>query len=1720
LSVTKSFVVTGNPVNDRPSTTDKAFTTNEDTSITITAAELFAGSAGHANPLTSAPQDESNQTFRIVSLVRGTNSINSTTTNTLKTARGTVVANFDPTTGFLVDLVYTPDLDLNSTDYPNADGSDVLDQFTFVVADDGLHINPAGGSDLVTPPQAVAGVARILVNAVNDLPSFNQPGNVTISEDSLPQTVTITGINPGGNEPQNMSMRVTSSNTFLVLGATVIYDGTSNTGQLVFQPQPDRYGVTTLTVTLTDAGQDNDLSTTVDNLLTTRSFVVVVDPDNDAPGAVDQSIVTVEDTPVTITASQLLAGSTGDAVALQPAPFDETAQTTRIRSLSTVGGTVNATSPVGQSFATTHGSIVARFNSSGFLIDVVYSPNANFNSDNPQNAGLRTRDTFTFTVEDDGLTVMESGPNQTLPVQSSTATARILVTPRNDRPVASDDTVAAVEDTALVILRTSLLGNDNAGPTTAGDENLGTNGNDGALVLVGDSFTTTLGGTVTVQANGNLLYEPPVNAFGQDTFTYTVSDVGENEDVDGTRNIVSLTDTAVVTINIAPVNDPPNFDVDTAITIQEDATGTMFLTNITAGGGETQPLRITALSENTGLIPNPVATYSPATRTAALALVPNPNQFGVTRVFATVEDPGADGDFATTADNLSLSRSFIVRINPVNDAPTLDAIADQSTVEDASATTINLIGIGAGGGETQAIQVRATSSSPALTGTPVVNYTSPAGTGTLTITPVANAFGVATITVVVTDAGLDGDLATTADNGSVIRSFNYTVTAVNDDPTINLVVNQTVNEDAGQQQVQLSGISDGTLENGPVTLTVTSSNPSLIPNPTVSAISSTGTATLSYAPVANQSGVATITIQVSDSGNGGTPRTTVTTFDIVVNAVNDVPTLDAIPDQTMDEDSTKTVSLTGLSAGGGETQSLSVRAISSNETIVSNPTIGPIAANGTATLTLTSVNQRSGAVTISVVIEDGGLDNNLSTVADNLSVTRTFSLNVLPVNDPPTIASIAPVSVNEDSGEANVPLSGISAGAGEIGTVSLTAVSNNPALLGAVSIVHDGTLPIGTLRFTPVADAFGTGTITVSVTDGGSDNNLSTTADNLTTSTTLAVTVLNVNDPPSMGSVSPDPVEIPEDSAPVNVTISAVSGGPGETGGLQVRTSSNDPAKLPNPSAVYDEATGTVVLSMAPASNAFGTIAVTVTVVDPGQDGNFATVADNLTFDRTINVTINGSNDAPVAVGDELASDEDTIASISEDSLIENDTDPDLGVGSSEKLSISLPSLTTTLGVPLTFNPTTRVITYDPTDVDAIQVLQVGGAPLVDTFVYELSDVLGAAPKPRATVTITLAGLNDAPRVVDDQPPFETGDGFIVIRPLRNDTDVDGTINPDSLIITADPQFGSVDRQIVNGEVVLTYSPNSQFEGTDFFRYTVQDNSGRVSDQATVFILPTSGPTVGADVIPVRVGGAVTVDVLANDVPKSGTLNRTSARIDTAPRNGTASFDASGNLVYTPNAGFVGTDSFTYAVSDSEGNVSISPAVEVRIVQSGLTNARNFFDVNANGEVTPLDSLLVMNFLRRRGRANVPVVTSDVGPNFVDTDDSLNVTPLDALLVTNFIRRQRSNRSGESIQVSANAVDIHRLSIASLQQSIFVDTITSVTPQIVIPSSVDRSDDLTHAVSSVMVDQTAADQVVTELDLELATSSLENDRALSSDQTLGRLSDAVFGDSSLDDWNV
>src|SRR5690606_22521692 len=99
---------------------------------------------------------------------------------------------------------------------------------------------------------------------------------------------------------------------------------------------------------------------------------------------------------------------------------------------------------------------------------------------------------------------------------------------------------------------------------------------------------------------------------------------------------------------------------------------------------------------------------------------------------------------------------------------------------------------------------------------------SPSTTGSLVLHLVANASGTALISVQVND--------NEASNNIIVRTFTVTVNPVNDPPTLNSLANVTVDEDAGAQTVQLSGISSGAPdENQTLTVTATSSNPSLIP---------------------------------------------------------------------------------------------------------------------------------------------------------------------------------------------------------------------------------------------------------------------------------------------------------------------------------------------------------------------------------------------------------------------------------------------------------------------------------------------------------------------------------------------------------------------------------------------------------------------------------------------------------------------------------------------------------------------------------------------------------------------------------------------------------------------------------------------------------------------------------------------------------------------------
>jgi hypothetical protein len=322
------------------------------------------------------------------------------------------------------------------------------------------------------------------------------------------------------------------------------------------------------------------------------------------------------------------------------------------------------------------------------------------------------------------------------------------------------------------------------------------------------------------------------------------------------------------TPNTPIVNQPPTLSAITNLTINENAgLQTVSLSGITSGAtNENQTLAVTAVSSNTGLIPNPTVNYTNANTTGSLTFTPATNGNGTATITVTVNDGGTS--------NSNVTQAFTVTVNAVNNQPTLNAITNLTINENAGLQTVKLSGITSGAAnENQTLTVTAVSSNTGLIPNPTVNYTNANTTGKLTFTPVANGNGTATITVTVTDGGTS--------NSIVTRTFTVTVNAVNQKPTLNAISNLTINKNAGLQTVNLSGITSGAAnENQVLTVTAVSSNTGLIPNPTVNYISANSTGSLTFTPVVNKTGTATITVTVKD---GGTSNNIVTrTFTVTV----------------------------------------------------------------------------------------------------------------------------------------------------------------------------------------------------------------------------------------------------------------------------------------------------------------------------------------------------------------------------------------------------------------------------------------------------------------------------------------------------------------------------------------------------------------------------------------------------------------------------------------------------------------------------------------------------------------------------------------------------------------------------------------------------------------------------------------------------------------------
>jgi hypothetical protein len=236
-------------------------------------------------------------------------------------------------------------------------------------------------------------------------------------------------------------------------------------------------------------------------------------------------------------------------------------------------------------------------------------------------------------------------------------------------------------------------------------------------------------------------------------------------------------------------------------------------------------------------------------------------------------------------------------------------------------------------------------------------------------------------------SGLESPFSNEASYAIPLNATNNAVTA-NTLPTLNVVGNLAINENAGEQIVNLSGISSGIVSGKQtIKIIVATSKSALIPTPKINYTSANSTGTLTFTPKKNSTGTATITVTVN---NGLTKSNIVTqTFTVTVIDPNQPPTLNPISSFFLTENAgAQTVDLSGISSGivSGK-QTVKITAITSKSDLIPIPKVSYTSANSACTLTFTPKKNVTGTATITVTVNNGEKDNNI--------ITRTFTITIL-----------------------------------------------------------------------------------------------------------------------------------------------------------------------------------------------------------------------------------------------------------------------------------------------------------------------------------------------------------------------------------------------------------------------------------------------------------------------------------------------------------------------------------------------------------------------------------------------------------------------------------------------------------------------------------------------------------------------------------------------------
>lgn len=1180
--------------------------------------------------------------------------------------------------------------------------------------------------------------------------------------------------------------------------------------------------------------------------------------------------------------------------------------------------------------------------------NIVYQPLANFFG----------TETVTYTISDGAGGI-------------DTANVEFTVTPTPDDPTAVNDTATVNEDSSVIV---NVMAND-------ADV-------DGDTISVVSADATN--GTVSINANGSLLYTPTANFNGPATITYTISDGNGAQD------------NASVNVNVVQVNDLPVVS-GFASTVEEDAIVSI---NVLSGASDSDGdvLSVSNVSASDGAVSiaaNGDLIYAPAADFNGTAII----------TFTIIDGQGG-----------SVQGTVEVVISPVNDSPEVGVIfaeaeSNQPVNLDVLAVSTDVDG-----------DILSISSAQSQEGTVSIN-----GDGTVTFTPNLDFEGIASIQVCVSDSeGAETCVIATVNinNANTAPVLEDKVFNLEEDSTLSLFLAGT-DEQGDLLTYTLLSAPQGFLRGSLPNLTYTPP------------LDFTGEDSFTYQANDGQfdSNIATVVIDV-----GGENDAPLALDDVLIHQDLEAVEIDVLAnDSDPDGDTLKILGVTSSIGGVTWTDTLVTYTPVAGfvgKAILEYSIADPSGLTANARVLISLDPEGSELLPVISVPDDVYIDATALFTKVDLGVASAVDRfgNPLPVSVVDGVTFFEPgintsfwlaedsegrqsiasqlvrvrplVSIEKDqtvlegrSVEVGVHLNGTSENYPlEIPyTVSGTAVSNDHNLVDGVLIIESGST--GKIRFDTFTD------------DITEDNEqiIITLSDNINRGNkfthVISLSEDNVNPEVALFAEQANDARVVVTQSGGIVKVSSDITHPNQDNVYEYQWTVNEPN-------VFDEDDNNATFSFDPSQLAAGVYQLSLQVVD----------ADDITFDdvETIYIQVTAAL-ASLSAGDADAdgildsqegyedSDRDGIpdyldaipecnvlpeeVEFVDGYLVEGDPGVCLRIGNFALVGKTGGAQVTgddiaTHDVLVADNEVTNIggifdfIAYGlPDEGQAYKIVMPQRRPIPEnavyrkffadtnwfTFIEEGDNRLwstagepGFCPPPGGDVwepgliegywcvqieivdggpndadglansTIVDPGgvgvigvLNSLPEAVDDTADLQLNTS-ITILPLENDSDADG----DTLFITSvNALFGAA----TFTETEVTYTPTQGFTGVDKITYGISDGNGGTDLALIIIEVASNRPPVAVDnQVSMDTGQSINIDVLNNDSdPDGGSLQV----IEATAVLGSVTINTDNSLSYTPTNEFIGTDTITYLIRDNDG--AVAEAMVTVTVNAAIVRIKN-----------------------------------------------------------------------------------------------------------------------------------------------------------------------------------